>query len=139
MILLTDGINSDVVVTLTENVSLTNPDYIFIFVNDNTGKKVACKAVDVSAFPTRYNQFSITVKTNPAPLSGEVYLDNYGFFHYYAYEIASANAFNFNTVDTLDLETMTGLLEVGKMKYITTETAIPSYANTRSSIKSYGR
>lgn len=138
MVLLLDGTNSDVVLTLTEKVALTNPDFILILVNDNTGKKVGCKIVDVSAYPERFNQFVVKVQANPVALSGQVLLDDYGFYHYYTYEIANAATFNFATVDSLDLETMSGLLETGKVNYYVAPTSPDNYANTRSSIKSYG-
>ena len=29
-------------ISVTENSTIANPEFVFVFINDNTGKKVAC-------------------------------------------------------------------------------------------------
>lgn len=144
MILLESGIN-DVYVTLTEKATLTNPDYIFLFVNDNTGQKVFCSSGDTSQYTNRYNQFKIEVKTSGANwLNGQVVLDDYGFYHYYVYERANTSGLVYNTLITTDIRDLvptyfTSLVETGKMKYQAPDESNNIYADDRTSVKSYGQ
>lgn len=137
MIYLVTGVNT-VTVTLTEKVTITSPLFVFVFVNDNTGKKVACTATDTSANTTRYNRFSITVGVS-TPLQGKVLLDDYGFYHYYVYQTADASTFDYTNIDATDLRTLTGLVEEGKMYWKAPATSYNSYKDVRTSAKSYGQ
>lgn len=125
--------------TLNEKVTLTNPEFILILVNDFTYHKFACKlGTDLSSYTDRYNQFLVTVNDSADPLLAEVDLHDYGFHKYYVYETADADTFDYNNVDTLDLDTMTGLVEQGKMEFLKPEIELPYYANVRTSINHYG-
>lgn len=137
--LLQAGVNSNVILTLNESKTLDSPEYIIVFVNDSTEKKVACKlGTDVSAYPTRFNQFIITVQADPEPLDAEVQLVNYGSHKYFVYEMADADTFDFEGVDDMDLDDIDGEVERGIMKYMTTEETRAYYANVRQSVKTYG-
>lgn len=126
--------------TLTEKVSISNPEFILIIINDFTYKKTACKlGTDLSSYTSRYNQFTVTVNDDPTALNAEIGLHEYGFHKYYVYETADADTFDYANVDDLDIETMTGLIEQGKMNYLKPVDELPSYANVRNSIQHYVR
>jgi len=129
-----------VTVTLTEKVTIPNPQFVFVFVNDNTGRKVACTSTDLSINTVRYNQFKLdVVTTTPNPLINEVEFDDYGFYHYYIYEIDDATTFNYNTINTTDLRTLTGLVETGKAYWSAPVTVNYYYKDIRTSIVTYGQ
>lgn len=72
MIVLTKGVTSTIVVTLTEKQLLTNPNYLFVFTGRTTNtevKFVLLNAADISQYKDRYNKFSIanTLFTNAKP------------------------------------------------------------------------
>jgi len=126
--------------TLNEKVTLLDAEFILVFVNMTTNKKTACKlGIDLSGFPSRYNSFLVTVIPNPLPLDNQIELHEYGFHRYFVYQTDNADTFDYNNVDTLDLETMTGLVEQGMFKYLSVESDPPYYANVKQSIPHYGR
>lgn len=137
MILLEFGSNTSFF-TLEENRTINNAEYVFVFVNDNTGKKVACTSTNLSTDVTRYDKFTLTVASSAIPASGYITLDDYGFYHYYVYEIADASTFDYANIDTTDLRDLTGLVEKGKMKYKASDTSYTYYKDIRTSIKTYG-
>ena len=136
MVLLEFGSNN-CIFTLTEKTTITNPDYIFVFVDDHTGKKYACTATDISAYTSKYNKFNLIVGSSNIPLSGQIGLVNYGFYHYYVYQSSDASTFDYTNIDTTDLRTLTGLVETGKMFYKGIAVTNNYYKDTRSSIKTY--
>ena len=131
------GINYPIF-TLNEKVTLTDPEFILICKNYFTKKQSACKlGLDSSSDLTRYNQFELTVTSDPNNLNSEIALDEFGFYKYFVYEIADADTFDFDNVDTLDLETMDGLVETGKILYENVPVERESYVNTTPSRKVY--
>ncbi len=80
-----------VTVTLTENATISNPIYLFLFKNQQSGVNYYFIATDTSAFKQRYNQFQVIEKTNANTLNGEVSLDNEGFYDYTIYQTSLAN------------------------------------------------
>jgi hypothetical protein len=80
-----------VTVTLTENATISNPIYLFLFKNQQSGVNYYFIATDTSAFKQRYNQFKVIEKTNANTLNGEVSLDNEGFYDYTIYQTSLAN------------------------------------------------
>lgn len=134
--LLTLGANT-IIVTLNDSKTIDIPEYVLIFVNKDTNKKVACKlGTDLSSYPERYNKFSLTVNTIPNPLLAQVNLKE-GDHRYYVYEMVDADSFSFSTVDTLDISTLSGQVEEGIMKYYSEPAEYSNYKNNPSSIKSY--
>jgi hypothetical protein len=76
-----------IILTLTELVTLSAPNFLFIFTHVTTKDQVAfikLDSDDESDYPQRYNQFTI----NPASLFGG---RNSGEWHYAVYEQASAS------------------------------------------------
>ncbi len=82
---------NNVTVTLTENATISNPIYLFLFKNQQSGVNYYFIATDTSAFKQRYNQFQVIEKTNANTLNGEVSLDNEGFYDYTIYQTSLAN------------------------------------------------
>lgn len=69
MIVLTKGVTSAIVLTLTEKQLLNNPNYLFVFTGRSTKttvKFVLLNNADISPYKDRYNKFSIahTLFTN---------------------------------------------------------------------------
>lgn len=122
MIVFSSGDNY-VVVTLTEKITLSNSDIIFVFENDTTFDKQACLVgSDLSDDSTIYNEYLITVTDNPTPLNSEVNLQR-GDGKYWAYQIADASSFDFDNIDTTGLTE----LENGKYRYNLTSTTDATY------------
>jgi hypothetical protein len=104
MINLTKSESNTVILTLTENETLTSPNYLFRFTNRTTGTEVAfvkTNASDSSAYKYRFNQFTVVTSS---------YFSNEpsGEWLYYVYEQASAT--------NRDYTKATGLLEQGLMR-----------------------
>lgn len=62
MLVLNKGVNSSIVVTLTEKQLLTTPNYLFIFTGRTTNtqvKFVLLNTADISQYKDRYNKFNI--------------------------------------------------------------------------------
>lgn len=109
-----------VVVTLEEKTTLSPVYYLFEFVNDQSSDTQYCIPTDASLYTYRYNKFTITEKTSPTALSGEVELQT-GFGKYYVYEQSSAT--------NLD---PTGLTLVEQGKYLVTTTLPTEYSHTQT-------
>lgn len=147
MIVLEPGANT-IVATLNEKKTLASPVYVFMFQNESNLKWYACTNTDASAFPTRYNEFTITVKTSPNWENGEVNLNGYGTYRYYAFEVEDTSGINYTTLinaaknaesaDDLVPTYFTTLVERGMMKYISEEESHNYYKNVKQPINQYG-
>lgn len=132
MIWLTQGQANTVVATLTEKCTLESPVFLFRFVNDETKIEYSCIVADISEFPTRYNKFSITEKTDPTITerrNGNIELPKAGFYHYYIYEQESDS--------NLDYTLATTEVEVGKLKVPGDSRTVESYTPANNTNKSY--
>lgn len=129
MIWINQGESNIVAVTLTENCSLSQPKFLFRFVNDETHNEYSFIAPDQSGFPTRYNKFTILETSEPDTLNGEVELPKTGHYHYYIYEQESDS--------NLDYTLSTGLVEQGKMTVPGDSPTVNSYTPGNDEIKSY--
>jgi hypothetical protein len=131
MIKITKGQANTVVLTLTEKSTLTSPDYLFVFTNDQTEGEYIFIAADTSLYPERYNKFTITeTATNPDPLDGEVRLPILKFYKYTIYEQ--------NSSTNLYPDLATGVVEVGKVEVFDTATADSTYTPTSTTNYVYG-
>ena len=66
MINLTKTLTQNIYLTLTEKELLTNPNYLFRFINRSSNEEVKfvlLNATDTSLFKDRYNKFSIVTNT----------------------------------------------------------------------------
>jgi|SRR6185437_135306 len=107
MITITRGTVNTIVLTLTENISISNPVFLFVFTNDQTRQAYQCIAADQSGFTYRYNEFFISETASPAPFAGGVSLPSPGDYHYAVYQQTSTS--------NLDPTLAERLLETGKM------------------------
>jgi len=113
MITITQGTTNQVILTLSEKLTLSNPAYLFEFVHDQTRQVYHFIAVDHSNFTGRYNEFHITEQTSPNLLSSQVSLPSLGGYHYTVYEQSSST--------NLDPSLATGVLETGKLEVLSTD------------------
>jgi hypothetical protein len=80
-----------VVLTLSEKVTISNPKFLFEFINNQTQQKYYCIASDTSLYTERYNKFTIVVKTTtPSPLIGEIQIPLGDEYTYNVYEQVSS-------------------------------------------------
>lgn len=136
MIQLITGSNT-IDLSLFEKVTIANPQYVFVFVNDNTGKKVACTSTYTSLDGNR-QRFTIVVGVNDN-LNGKILLDDYGSYSYYAYQSSNAAAFDYTNINTTDLRTLTGLVENGKAYWTAPTVTNIYYKDVRTSIVTNGQ
>lgn len=91
MIQLTNGLNQNIIFTLTEKSVLLNPNYLFQFKFDQTNEVKLFFAEDYSLNKARYNMFNFNLinDINNEVLTGgtpSIYLKNYGFYSYSIFE-----------------------------------------------------
>ena len=89
MIRLEFGLNENVIMTLSEYVTLPNPVYLLELTNQQTLDSSYLVITDNSLQKQRYNKLQIFVtndEPNPQSLDGNVYLTNTGFYDYIVYE-----------------------------------------------------
>jgi hypothetical protein len=103
MMNLTTGTTATVYLTLTEKQTLTNPNYLFLFVQRTTNREVVfvkSNAGDTSTAKDRYNLFSLDVD--------QLFEGYIGEYHYTVREQAS--------LTNLDPEQSGAILETGMMR-----------------------
>ena len=117
MIQLTKGQTQNIILTLTEKQTLTNPNYLFVFENRSTNtdvKFIKLNNTDISAYKERYNEFSIVVNSHfNTSLNGQ--------YTYSVYEQASTSNLN---------PTGLNLLETGIMELSGTTISFTEYETT---------
>lgn len=122
MITLQRGQSNTVALTLTEKCTLSNPYFLFVLENDTSKDSYYFIATDTSSYTDRYNRFTVTEKSSPDTLNGEVYLPLTGSYHYTVYEQSS------NT--NLDPANATGVVEIGRCKVKDATPANTEYTTT---------
>lgn len=103
--------------------------YLFKFQSDNTEAVEYCIATDSSAFPNRYNRFTITEQTSPDNLNAQVEMTTEGQWRYYVY--ANSSSSNLDPTGLLELES-------GIVKVTGTSTPVTSYSGGNSNYVVYG-
>jgi hypothetical protein len=84
-----------VVLTLSEKITISSPNFLFEFINNQTQIKYYCISADLSLYPERYNKFNIIVKTTtPSPLVGEINIPLGDEYTYNVYEQVSSTNLN---------------------------------------------
>lgn len=121
MIKLIKNQSNIIVLTLTEKCTLTNPLFLFRFINDESKVSYTFIGQDTSLHTDRYNRFTITEKLNPTLTLSEVYLPLNGFYSYEIYEQTSPTNLNYTLA--------TGIVEEGKVKVIGTASSTTAYDN----------
>ncbi len=115
--------SQNIILTLTELVTINNPYYLFVFTNLLTKteiKFIKSYASDLSSFKYRYNKFEI----DPSVLFASV---DRGLYNYVVYEQAS---------DTNTDPTGLNAIEYGKMRLKDTELEFEEY-NQAVNYKAY--
>jgi hypothetical protein len=118
---------NEIALTLKERGTATY--YLFKFQSDNTEAVEYCIATDSSAFPNRYNRFTITEQTSPDNLNAQVEMPNEGQWRYYVY--ANVSSSNLDPTGLLELES-------GIVKVTGTTTPVTSYSGGNSNYVVYG-
>jgi hypothetical protein len=113
--------------TLTERGTATY--YLFKFQSDNTEDVTYCVATDSSAFPDRFNKFTITEQTSPDNLNAQVEMTTEGQWRYYVY--ANSSSSNLDPTGLLELES-------GIVKVTGTSTPVTSYSGGNANYVVYG-
>jgi hypothetical protein len=131
VIYLLPTVQNKVALTLTENVTLSSPYYLFEITNTQTKVVTTFIAADTSLYTYRYNLFLITVKENPNRLLGEVDLQLGGDYQYNVYEQESST--NLLVADTGDK------LENGILVYEKTTETPSKYTRTDKTRAVYTR
>lgn len=113
--------------TLTERGTATY--YLFKFQSDNTEDVTYCVATDSSAFPDRFNKFTITEQASPNNLNAEVEMTTEGQWKYFVY--ANSSSSNLDPTGLLELES-------GIVKVTGTSTPVTSYSGGNANYVVYG-
>jgi len=124
-------------ISVTENSTIANPQYVFVFINDNTGKKVACTNT-YTELDNNKQRFVITVGV-ATPLLGKVLFDDYGSYSFYVYQSANAAAFDYTNINTTDIRTLTGEVGNGKAWWEAPSVTNIYYKDVRTSIVTNGQ
>ncbi len=103
--------------------------YLFKFQSDNTEAAKYCVATDSSAYPNRYNKFTITEQTSPDNTNAEVEMTTEGQWRYYVY--ANSSSSNLDPTGLTELES-------GIVKVTGTTTPVTSYSGGNSNYVVYG-
>jgi len=75
--------------SLAELSTLASPTYLIEMISDQSLISTTCIAADTSAYPSRYNEFTITETATPNNLNAEILLEPVGYFTYNIYEQTS--------------------------------------------------
>lgn len=117
MMKIIQGQSNTVTLTLTENVTLTSPYYLFEFIKNSTGQKFYCIPTDTSSYTYRYNRFTITEGST-------VTLAETGEYTYNVYEQLSST--NTNPSNAY------ALLETGMAKVFAATTYTKTFTGTNT-------
>ena len=124
-------------ISVTENSTIGNPQFVFVFINDNTGRKVACTSTYTN-LDNNKQRFIITVGA-AVPLNGSVLFDDYGSYSFYVYQSANAALFNYANINTTDIRTLTGEVGNGKAWWEAPSVTNIYYKDVRTSIVTNGQ
>src|SRR5688500_2665083 len=115
----------ELILTLTEKVSITDPYYLVVFTHVLTKQRVALvksDADDESGFKSRYNKFTI----NPSVVFDE---KPHGEWHYKVYEQESST--------NIDVDDTGGEIECGKMLLVSADEFEFDKYDTATTYKAY--
>jgi hypothetical protein len=101
VIKLTTNTTQNVYLTLTEKVTLTNPKFLFEFINNESQSKYYCISSNLSTHKGRFDVFSIQVMTSPNNLIGQISL-SVGEYDYNVYEQTSTTNLNPSGLNKLE-------------------------------------
>ncbi len=90
--------------SLAELSTLASPTYLIEMISDQSLISTTCIAADTSAYPSRYNEFTITETATPNNLNAEILLEPVGYFTYNIYEQTSTTNLTPNDAGVILLE-----------------------------------
>lgn len=138
MILITRASTNSISATCKEKSILTSPSYIIQFKSDTRKEYRYCAVTDTSAYPDRYQTFSVIETTTPTPVTNEVKLDISRSWKYYIYEITAAELSEVADLSQLDYTSLT-MVEQGRVKVLdASPTTKQTYTGNQSTFKEYG-
>lgn len=114
---------------MSETATISNPTYLFEFKDNQTKELIYFIAQDTSGYKERFNKFSITEKSSPNNLIGEVELVLNGQYAYTIREQASTT--------NLDPALSGAIVETGKVTVTDSEEVIPTYEPDSNTIRVY--
>jgi hypothetical protein len=127
MIRLNLGANNNVIMTLTENVTIASPVYLCELTNQQSLDKSYLLLTDSSNYKQRYNKLGIFITDDPNcdTLAGEVCLTYTGFYDYKIFECTSSPVY-----DTAEeyISNIQGTLETGLVWFIPSATTDTTYS-----------
>ena len=122
MVLINKGQANEVIMTLTENVTISNPFFLFVFkLRQSPSNEVKLVAANQSTVTVRYDKFTITDTATPNSLNGQGNFEITGEWEYIVYQVTTA---------TLTVPSDSNILERGIAKVVGVETMISTYNNT---------
>jgi len=117
------GQANTLVFTLTENVTLTTPYFLFEITHQVDKTPIYFIATDTSSYTSWYNKFSVTEGTNN-PANGQIVCTNAGQYNYRIWEQSSSS--------NLDPANASTLLETGIIRVDSaTSNTVTTYQPTR--------
>lgn len=121
-----------IVISTFEKVTITNPYYLFRFVNKETFQETSCIASPIDTYSYGRQSFQIVTKTSGANnVNGEIVLTIGDEYNYYIYAQESST--------NLDYTFANELIEEGIMRYNKTITDRATYERGTTTRKVYTR
>ena len=127
MITINRGETNTVILTLSEKTTIEDAVYLFEFINDQSGKTKYFIAQDISTNKIRFNQFVIEENNTESLLTGVVKLDQLDYWKYTIREQESTT--------NLDPDLSGGIVEIGKVLVLQTQSEIPTFTSVQNEIK----
>ena len=127
MITINRGETNTVILTLSEKTTIEDAVYLFEFINDQSGKTKYFIAQDISTNKIRFNQFVIEENNTEILLTGVVKLDQLDSWKYTIREQESTT--------NLDPDLSGGIVEIGKVLVLQTQSEIPTFTSVQNEIK----
>ena len=127
MITINRGETNTVILTLSEKTTIEDAVYLFEFINDQSGKTKYFIAQDISTNKIRFNQFVIEENNTESLLIGVVKLDQLDYWKYTIREQESTT--------NLDPDLSGGIVEIGKVLVLETQSEIPTFTSVQNEIK----
>ena len=116
MLVVTRGALNDIVVTLTEKVTIANPYYLLVIKGKSNQALIKKVLSDVSTYPTKYNEFIFTEPTDiTIPYAGD--------YTYTFYQVAT---------NTTTIPSDANILETGILRVPTAGVTTTSHTTTRN-------
>lgn len=127
MVILNEGAN-EVILTLTEKVTISNPLFLFALNSIQTNDTIYFMANDTSQYKERYNKFTWTITNTPDYYDGEFTLPVEGLYTYTAYQLSTPS---------LTPPQNAIILEVGNCQFGYSEPSLTIYPAPTNPIKIY--